>query len=44
MRRVRVRFSGSCSSCPSSIMSLVMMIEQELRGKVPEVEYLEVVP
>jgi Fe-S cluster biogenesis protein NfuA len=41
---VRLRFHGACGSCPSSIVSLVMLVEQELRGKVPEVEYLEVVP
>ena len=41
---VRVRFTGMCGSCPSSVMSLVMMIEQELRRNVPEIEYLEAVP
>ena len=41
---VRVRLNGLCSACPSSIMAVVMGIEQELRRHVPEVEYLEAVP
>ncbi|HEV3117057.1 MAG TPA: NifU family protein [Gemmataceae bacterium] len=41
---VRVRMHGACSGCPSTIMAVVMGIEQELRRRVPEVEYLEVVP
>jgi Fe-S cluster biogenesis protein NfuA len=40
----RIRLSGVCGSCPSSIMAVVMGIEQELRRLVPEVEYLEAVP
>ena len=40
----RVRVSGVCGSCPSSIMTVVMGIEEELRKRVPEIEYLEVVP
>jgi Fe-S cluster biogenesis protein NfuA len=39
----RVRLSGVCGSCPSSIMAAVMGIEQELRKHIPEVEYLEAV-
>jgi Fe-S cluster biogenesis protein NfuA len=41
---VRLRLGGVCGSCPSSIMAAVMGIEQELRQRVPEVEYLEAVP
>jgi Fe-S cluster biogenesis protein NfuA len=41
---VRVRFHGTCGGCPSTIMALIMGIEQELRKHVPEVEYLEAVP
>jgi Fe-S cluster biogenesis protein NfuA len=41
---VRIRMHGACSGCPSTIMAVVMGIEQELRRRVPEVEYLEVVP
>ena len=40
----RVRFHGACGGCPSTIMALIMGIEQELRKHVPEVEYLEAVP
>jgi Fe-S cluster biogenesis protein NfuA len=41
---VRVRLLGTCSGCPSTIMSVLMGIEQELRKEIPEVEYLEAVP
>jgi Fe-S cluster biogenesis protein NfuA len=41
---VRLRLAGVCGSCPSSIMAAVMGIEQELRRRLPEVEYLEAVP
>jgi Fe-S cluster biogenesis protein NfuA len=41
---VQVRLSGSCSGCPGSIYAVVMGIEQELRRRVPEVQYLEAVP
>jgi Fe-S cluster biogenesis protein NfuA len=40
----RIRLNGVCGGCPSSVMTLVMGIEQELRRHVPEVEYLEVSP
>lgn len=40
----RVRLTGLCGSCPSSIMTVVMGIEQELRTRLPEIEYLEAVP
>jgi len=40
----RVRLHGACSGCPSTIMAVVMGIEQELRKRVPEVKYLEAVP
>jgi Fe-S cluster biogenesis protein NfuA len=41
---VRVRLHGTCAGCPTAIMSVIMGIEQELRQRVPEVEYLEAVP
>jgi Fe-S cluster biogenesis protein NfuA len=41
---VRVRLGGVCGGCPSSIMTVVMGIEQELRRRIPEVDYLEAVP
>jgi Fe-S cluster biogenesis protein NfuA len=40
----RIRLGGACGCCPSSIMAVVMGIEQELRRLVPEVECLEAVP
>jgi Fe-S cluster biogenesis protein NfuA len=40
---VQVRLGGSCGCCPGSVYAVVMGIEQELRRRVPEVEYLEVV-
>jgi Fe-S cluster biogenesis protein NfuA len=41
---VRVRLLGACSGCPSTIMAVIIGIEQELRKRIPEVEYLEVIP
>jgi Fe-S cluster biogenesis protein NfuA len=41
---IQVRLSGACAGCPSSVMTLVMGLEQELRRRIPEVEYLEAVP
>jgi len=41
---VRLRLNGACAGCPATIMSLIMGIEQELRQRIPEIEYLEAVP
>ena len=41
---VQVRLHGACGNCPSSIYATMMSIEDELRRRVPEVEYLEAVP
>lgn len=41
---VQVRLVGACGSCPSSIMAVIMGIEQELCRRLPEVEYIEAVP
>ena len=41
---MRVRLQGACAACPSTIMTIIMGLEQELRQRFPEVEYLEVVP
>jgi Fe-S cluster biogenesis protein NfuA len=41
---VRLRLGGACACCPSSVMAIVMGIEEELRRRVPEVQYLEAVP
>lgn len=40
---VRVRLHNVCNGCPSTIMTVIMGLEQELRRVVPEVEYLEAV-
>jgi len=41
---VQVRLSGACGCCPGSVYAVVLGIEQELRRRVPEVQYLEAVP
>jgi Fe-S cluster biogenesis protein NfuA len=41
---VRVRLNGACGCCPTSVRTILMGIEQELRQRVPEVEYLEAAP
>ena len=40
----RVRLNGVCAGCPSTVMTVLMGLEQELRRRVPEVDYLEAVP
>ena len=40
----QVRFTGACASCPASLMSVIMGLEQELRSRFPEVQFLEAVP
>ena len=40
----RVRLNGACAGCPATVMFLVRGIEEELRKRLPEVEYLEAVP
>jgi len=41
---VQVRLLGGCGSCPGTVYAVLMGIEEELRRRVPEVEYLEAVP
>jgi Fe-S cluster biogenesis protein NfuA len=40
----RLRLSGVCGGCPSSIMAAVMGLEELLRRHVPEVRGIEAVP
>lgn len=40
---VRLRLGGVCSGCPGTVMAVINGIEQELRRRIPEVEYLEAV-
>jgi Fe-S cluster biogenesis protein NfuA len=37
----QVRLLGVCNGCPSTIMALMMGIEDELRRRVPEIEYID---
>jgi len=41
---VQVRLSNLCAGCPSTIMTVVMGLEHELRQRIPEIEYLEALP
>ena len=41
---VQVRLSNVCAGCPSTVMTVVMGLEQELRQRIPEIEYLEALP
>jgi len=41
---VQIRLHGTCMGCPSTIMAVIMDIEEELRKRIPEVQYLEAVP
>ena len=40
----RIRIHGGCGGCPSTIMTVIMGLEQELRRCVIEIEYVEIVP
>jgi Fe-S cluster biogenesis protein NfuA len=40
---LRLRLGNVCAGCPSTIMTVVMGLEQELRQRFPEIEYLEAV-
>jgi Fe-S cluster biogenesis protein NfuA len=40
----RLRLGGVCSGCPSTLMTVIHGIEQELRRRLPEIECLEAVP
>jgi Fe-S cluster biogenesis protein NfuA len=41
---VQVRLNGVCGCCPASVQAVILGIEDELRRRVPEVEYLEAIP
>ncbi len=41
---VQVRLLGACGGCPGSVQAVVFGIEEELRRRIPGVEYLEAVP
>jgi Fe-S cluster biogenesis protein NfuA len=41
---VQLRLNGMCGCCPTSIMAVVVGIEQELQRRIPEIEYVEILP
>jgi Fe-S cluster biogenesis protein NfuA len=41
---VQVRLGAACAGCPGSVYAVVMGLEEELRRRVPGIEYLEAVP
>ena len=41
---VQLRLGGVCSSCPSTLWAIISGIEHELRQRLPDVEYVEVLP
>lgn len=41
---VQLRLGGVCAGCPSTILTMISGLEQALRQRVPEIEYLEAVP
>ena len=40
---VRLQFSGSCKSCPSSAVTLELAVEDAVRAAAPEIDSIEVV-
>jgi len=40
----RLRLNGACAGCPATIWTIINGLEQELRQRIPEIEYLEAVP
>lgn len=40
----QVRLAGVCAGCPATIMTVITSLEDELRKRVPGVEFLEAVP
>jgi Fe-S cluster biogenesis protein NfuA len=42
-RIVQVRLAGTCSGCPSTVYTLTMGMESEVKARVPEIRFLEAV-
>jgi Fe-S cluster biogenesis protein NfuA len=40
----RLRLGPVCASCPATVVAIMRGIEDELRQRVPEVRFVEVVP
>ncbi|MCX2929813.1 NifU family protein [Mycobacterium sp. CVI_P3] len=43
-RVVRLAFSGSCKSCPSSAVTLELAVQDAVRAAAPEITAIEIVP
>ena len=41
---VRLKLVGSCSGCPSSMMTLQQGIERAIRAEVPDIKSVEAIP
>ncbi len=41
---VQLRLGAVCASCPATLMTVIAGIEQELRQRIAEVEYVEALP
>jgi len=41
---VQLRLGSVCSACPSTLWAIINGIEHELRQRLPEVDYVEVLP
>lgn len=41
---VKLKLVGSCSGCPSSMLTLQQGIERAIRAEVPEIQRVEAVP
>ncbi|VTS07022.1 NifU family protein [Tuwongella immobilis] len=39
----QLRFDGVCSSCPATLMTIIMGLEQELQKRIPQIAYIEAV-
>ncbi|MSR31935.1 MAG: NifU family protein [Gemmataceae bacterium] len=43
-RILQVRMVQSCGSCPSTIRAVLFGIEEELRVRLPEIDFVEALP
>jgi Fe-S cluster biogenesis protein NfuA len=40
----RLRLGGVCQGCPSTLMTVIHGLEEELRRRLPEIDCLEALP
>lgn len=38
---LQIRLCGACNGCPGTVMAVIMGMEEEVRRRFPEIEYLE---